>query len=266
MCVPVVYVYLCVCKFVCGMRACAYACVCVCIYVCARLWESVCSYCVGIVRKNCVMSFFAEGYFPPNLFWGRCITYLCNMSNHLMPQRVTEEDLRLECPTCARDFSSYASLHGHFSVCPRGYRKPASKRIRRPKYYKNLKMKPAVLQPGDVDMQKHFDLYDRRIFNGVLASNVIVTWESFNPNAAYRNTLGVTWNRHTNSRCPIRIQLNRNLLRDRTLKQKKSVLVHEMIHAYLMQIREDDDHGPNFIKWMGIANGMFPRLGVELEY
>lgn len=104
------------------------------------------------------------------------------------------------------------------------------------------KQKKVVLkEAGDVAMGPSFDFYNREVFGGVLDKKVEVSWASFDVLGAYHDTAGVTWPRHTNSKCPIRIQLNRNLIGNKVMKGKENILVHEMILAYLIQMKEEDD-------------------------
>lgn len=55
---------------------------------------------------------------------------------------------------------------------------------------------------------------------------------------------------------PIRTQLNLKWLKDRNTDYVESVLVHEMVHAYLLVIDDDDEgeHGESFEREMHRVN------------
>eukprot|EP00727_Mastigamoeba_balamuthi_P012797 m51a1_g814 putative zinc finger rad18 domain-containing protein c1orf124 homolog (261) ;mRNA; r:685964-686895 len=97
--------------------------------------------------------------------------------------------------------------------------------------------------------------YDQALFGGaVMGGGAELSWST-------RMTLCAgTCAYHPRSRACV-IRLSEALLKFRPASDTRNTLIHEMIHAYLFitgNRRDHDDHGPEFLRWMELANR---RLG-----
>lgn len=124
------------------------------------------------------------------------------------------------------------------------------------------------------DVNSLFALYNAAYFESLL-SDVVLQWSSRLTVAA-----GVCIYKGTR-RCevaPITIRLSSQLLQYRSPQDIASVLLHEMIHAYLFRLKvfETDPHGPVWrscaarINWMERENGVvitpYHNFTQEVEY
>lgn len=167
--------------------------------------------------------------------------------------------LKFKCDKCGRDFDAKPKLNGHLSSCKRTRRKPIQRQFKRPKNFKNA---PEAIVPKERSLQPAFAKYDRQLFYGRLSGHVMVAWHVFH--GKWRDCLGLTHAASVNGKIPVRVQLNWKWLQDRSIEYVESVLVHEMIHAYLQVIGEDDEeeHGENFKREINRVNSC--RLGIPV--
>ncbi|XP_055296873.1 DNA-dependent metalloprotease SPRTN-like [Sitodiplosis mosellana] len=104
-----------------------------------------------------------------------------------------------------------------------------------------------LLQPNP-DIHEMFDEYNNLFFGGILNFRVVLDWHSLPGNAA--TNAGATKPPENVRNGRMSISLNKNLLVVRSRRETIEILLHEMIHAYLIHIKKEDrppnHHGPNF--------------------
>lgn len=163
---------------------------------------------------------------------------------------------RPTCDSCARTFASKNHLHGHQRSCKKTIKSKKSQFDRR-RHHNNPNRKrnpPPILPPDDVELTSLFKQYDNLCFGGQLQeNNVRVAWINFALSGLFERTSGCTWPRYINGRNHILINLSRNHILHRPNNERATTLVHEMIHAHLMIINDEDPpdatgerHGPKF--------------------
>lgn len=116
---------------------------------------------------------------------------------------------------------------------------------------------PPTNDPGDIDWQLIFNFYNERYFKNELTGKVQVKWSASDNRDWGEEAFAFTQPRYNNRRTFITIQLNRDQLRNQIREFFIDILVHEMIHAYLMLTKTEDKHdfhGPEFVRHMKELN------------
>lgn len=162
------------------------------------------------------------------------------------------------CDVCLKTYRNKRAFDGHLPTCQNKGRRSRKRCLER---RKGKKPRAPENQPGDIDLVPNFHQYDQTLFQGVLGRHSVrLQWVDYPP-GRWGNT-----NAHT---LPVQyrggrmvIHMGRHLLQ-RPINEIKGTLIHEMIHAYLIATKTEDEenqHGQNFQEQLLRARIAFPSL------